>query len=77
MKLILMVCIKLTSWKANYLSLGGCLTLINSIISLIPTYWMSVFHLPSWVMKELDGIYKDFLWKGPELGLKGFCLIAW
>lgn len=47
MKLILMVRSKLLSWKANYLSLGDHLTLTNSVLTSIPTYWMSVFKLPA------------------------------
>ena len=72
-----MVRAKLTFWKANYLSLGGRLTLLNSVLSSIPTYWMSVFKLPVWVVKEIDKIYRDFFWKGPELGPKGMRLVAW
>lgn len=65
------------SWKATYLSLGGCLTLINSVLTSIQTYWMSEFHLPIWVVKEIDKIRRDFLRKEPKFGPKGFHLIAW
>ncbi|XP_039134368.1 uncharacterized protein LOC120271757 [Dioscorea cayenensis subsp. rotundata] len=58
---------RLTSWKANYLSLGGRLILINSVLSALPTYWMSIFRLPKWVVKRIDGLRRDFLWKGPDL----------
>lgn len=76
-KLTSLVRTKLLSWKATYLSLGGRLTLLNSVLSSIPTYWMSVFKLPSWVIKEIDKVRRDFLWKGPDLGSKGFRLVAW
>lgn len=75
-KLTLMVRPKLTSLKANYLLLGGRLTLVNSVLTSILTYWMSMFNLPSWVIKEIDMIRRDFLWKGPKLGVKGFRLVA-
>lgn len=40
LKLIFLIRSKLTSWKANYLSLGDRLTLLNSILTSIPTYWI-------------------------------------
>ncbi|XP_039138904.1 uncharacterized protein LOC120276247 [Dioscorea cayenensis subsp. rotundata] len=60
-KLIGMVRSRLTTWKASYLSLGGRLTLVNSVLSSMPVYWMSVFKLPAWVIKEIDKILRDFL----------------
>lgn len=77
LKLILMSRARLTFWKANYLSLRGCLTLLNSILTSIPTYCVSVFQLPIWIIKEIDKVQRDFLWKGPEIGPKGFHLVAW
>ncbi|XP_039113776.1 uncharacterized protein LOC120249345 [Dioscorea cayenensis subsp. rotundata] len=76
-KLTSMVCSRLSPWKAKYLSLGGRLTLINSVLSIVPVYWISVFKLPNWVIKEIDKIRRDFLCKGPDLGPKGIRLIAW
>lgn len=44
-KLTSMVRAKLSSWKVNYLSLRDRVTLLNSILSFIPTYWMSILKL--------------------------------
>lgn len=76
LNLFLKVSSKLTSLKANYLSPASRLTLINSVISSIPTYGMIEFKLPVWVANEIDKIHRDFLWKRPELGAKGIRLIA-
>ncbi|XP_039115891.1 uncharacterized protein LOC120251437 [Dioscorea cayenensis subsp. rotundata] len=38
---------------------------------------MSIFKLPAWVIKDIDKIRRDFLWKGPNLGSKEVRLIAW
>lgn len=59
------------------ISLKGRLTLINYVLTSIPIYWMLVFQLPIWVVKEIDKLRRDFPWKGSELGPKGFHLIAW
>lgn len=51
----------LASWKGKLLSLGGRLTLVNVVLSAIPSYYMSIFPLPAWVIKNIDGICKHFL----------------
>lgn len=53
---------RLSSWKSQHLSLGSCLMLVNSIPSALPIYWISMFRLPKWMIKEVDRIRKDFLW---------------
>lgn len=68
---------RLSSWKIQYLSLGGRLTLVNSVLSALPTYWMSIFKLPCWVIKALDRIRRDFLWSGPDLSHHGCRLVGW
>lgn len=55
---------RLTLWKAQYLSLGGRVTLINSVLDSLPTYVMSLFPIPACVIKRLNKLRRDFLWKG-------------
>lgn len=55
---------RLAQWKAQYLSLGGRVTLINSVLDSLPTYIMSLFHIPASVVKKLNRLRRDFLWKG-------------
>lgn len=51
---------KLPCWKGYTLSRGGRLTLINSVLSSIPSYWMSYFFLPCWVVDRIDQIIRAF-----------------
>jgi len=59
---------KLARWKTQYLSMGGRLTQINSVLDALPTYMMSLFPIPPGVTKRLDSIRgairkkKDFTW---------------
>ena len=66
---------KLSSWKGRYLSMGGRVTLIKSILSRIPIYFLSCFHCPktvSWRIERLhcpktvswriERLQRDFLW---------------
>ncbi|WMV31905.1 hypothetical protein MTR67_025290 [Solanum verrucosum] len=55
---------RLASWQQQYLSLGGRLTLINSVLDSIPTYFMSLLLMPAKVKQRLDKIRRDFLWEG-------------
>ena len=68
---------KLDTWKAKYLSLGGRLTLVNSILNAIPTYYLSVLNFPVKVEKELDKIRRRFLWKSQSGHSKGYFLAKW
>lgn len=54
---------KLARWKSQNLSLGGWLTLINSVLEALPTYMMVAF-LSKRVTKKIDRMRRDFLWQG-------------
>nr|GEZ64769.1 RNA-directed DNA polymerase, eukaryota, reverse transcriptase zinc-binding domain protein [Tanacetum cinerariifolium] len=51
---------RLSKWKMNTLSIGGRLTLIKSVLSLTPLYYMSMFKVLSQVLKFLEGIRRKF-----------------
>ena len=38
------------------------MTLIKSKLSSIPTYFMSLFSMPTHVGKKLEKLHKDFFW---------------
>ncbi|CAJ2661734.1 unnamed protein product [Trifolium pratense] len=44
---------KLSSWQGRYLSLGGRVTLINSVLSSLPFYFFSFFKAPVRVLNQL------------------------
>jgi len=45
---------KLSCWKAKYLSHGGRLILLNSVLSSLAMFMMSFFEIPKGVIKNLD-----------------------
>ena len=47
---------KLSGWKRLYLSKGGRLTLLKSILSSFPTYYLSLFTIPQHVVDRLERI---------------------
>ncbi|WVZ96548.1 hypothetical protein U9M48_042176 [Paspalum notatum var. saurae] len=56
----------LSSWKGKHLSIGGRLTLINSVLSSLPMYTMSFFDVPKGVIRKLDYFRSRFFWQGDE-----------
>jgi hypothetical protein len=67
---------RLASWKRLYLSKGGKLILIKSTLSSIPTYFISLFPIPTRVANRLEKLQRDFLWCGMEEKPK-FHLMNW
>jgi len=53
---------RLSGWKAAYLFKRGRLTLIKSVLSSMPTYFLSLFPLPVSVAHKLEAIQRNFLW---------------
>ena len=48
---------RLATWKRQYISKGGRVTLIKSTLSNLPIYFMSLFRIPSLVCKRLEPPY--------------------
>ena len=67
---------RLSSWKKQYISKGGRLTLIRSTLSSLPIYFLSLFRIPKIVWSRLEKIQRDFLWGGGNLERKPH-LVNW
>ena len=67
---------KLATWKTQYLSFGGRITLIKAILDAQPTYVLSLFPLPAKEEERLDKLRRKFLWLGNKEG-KGIHLVKW
>ncbi|KHN13746.1 Putative ribonuclease H protein, partial [Glycine soja] len=64
---------KLSKWKQKSLSMGGRITLINSVLTALPIYMLSFFRVPKKVVQKLVSIQRNFLWGGGSEVAK----IAW
>ena len=67
---------RLDGWKKAFLSRGGRLTLIHSVLSSIPIYYLSLFKAPICVIKVVEKVTRDFLWEGGDLQ-GGDHLVGW
>nr|KAJ0185507.1 hypothetical protein LSAT_V11C900480630 [Lactuca sativa]KAJ0186696.1 hypothetical protein LSAT_V11C900480650 [Lactuca sativa] len=69
------MCLKFSSWKVNTLSIGGCLTLLKSVIGSLPLYYFSIFKAHISVIESLEKICR-FLWGGIDKKRK-ILWVAW
>ena len=58
------------------LSRGGRATLCKSVLSNLPTYYMSLFLMPEKVISILERILRNFFWEGNK-GSKLNHLVKW
>nr|GEY07796.1 RNA-directed DNA polymerase, eukaryota [Tanacetum cinerariifolium] len=51
---------RLSKWKTKTLSIGGRFILLKSVLGSIPIFHMSIFKVPSYVLKTLESISSRF-----------------
>lgn len=54
---------RLTNWRSRQLSIGGRLTLINTVLSSLPLYFFSFYKAPKKVLEMLERLQRRFLWE--------------
>jgi hypothetical protein len=64
---------RLHSWRNRFVSLGGRVILINSVLAAIPVFYLSFLKMPTRVWKKIVAIQRNFLWGGSCSNSK----IAW
>ncbi|KAH1120712.1 hypothetical protein J1N35_003872 [Gossypium stocksii] len=67
---------RLSGWKCQSLSWVGRVVLINSVLSSMPIYFLSIFQAHSAVVKKIDKIRRNFLW-GNVGGCRKMAKIRW
>lgn len=67
---------RLNSWGCKYVSLGGRIVLLNSVLNAIPIFYLSYLKIPEKVVKEVIHIQRNFLWGGVGGGRK-ICWVNW
>ena len=53
---------RLDAWKCAFLSRGGHLTLIRSLLSSLPIYFLSLFKMPQGIADNIEKLMRDFIW---------------
>jgi hypothetical protein len=68
---------KITSWKARLLSQAARTTLVKSVANTIPTYVMSLFHLPKNLCSSINAGLRKFWWGFPQDKKYCLSLLSW
>ncbi|KAF1874156.1 hypothetical protein Lal_00041602 [Lupinus albus] len=74
--IIEMLAMRLVSWKCRHISFGSRLVLLNSVLSNIPSYLLSLYKAPKKVVAKLASLQRKFLW-GNRKGGKGIAWVSW
>ena len=67
---------RISHWTNRFLSMGGHLVLIRSVLSSIPVYWMALVPIPSSILDKVIKLIFSFLW-GSSSKIKKFHLADW
>ncbi|KAK2447294.1 hypothetical protein QL285_006665 [Trifolium repens] len=55
---------RLLSWKHRFVSLGGRVVLLNSVLASIPVFFLSFLRMPVKVRMKIVRLQRKFLWGG-------------
>ncbi|XP_057811778.1 uncharacterized protein LOC131026015 [Salvia miltiorrhiza] len=67
---------KFSRWHGRLLSMAGRLCLVKSVIQSCITHSMMVYKWPKFLIKELDGRCRNFIWTG-DVRKKPTCFVSW
>jgi len=52
---------RLSAWNNQFLSLGGCMVLLKSVLSSLPVYFLSFFKAPAGIISSIESIFKKII----------------
>lgn len=68
---------KIVAWGGFWLTTGGKLTLIKSVLSALTTYQASLMLAPKLISDQISRLMRKFLWNGGRGNNNRFHLISW
>ncbi|GAU47706.1 hypothetical protein TSUD_177110 [Trifolium subterraneum] len=68
---------RLFSWRNRYVSLGGRVILINSVLASIPVFYLSFLKMPVKVRMSIVRMQKNFLWGGTSSDKNKIAWVSW
>jgi hypothetical protein len=68
---------KINSWSGKCLSKAGREVMIKSVLQAIPSYVMSIFHLPSTLVDSIEKMMNSFWWGHGRTTQRGIHWMNW
>jgi len=61
-------CIKarMSGWNSRFLSFGGRLVFLKSVLTSLPVYALSFFKVPSGIISSVESLFNNYFWGGSE-----------
>nr|ABD28747.2 Putative non-LTR retroelement reverse transcriptase, related [Medicago truncatula] len=56
----------MSGWQSWFLSFGGRLILLKSVLTALPVYALSFFKAPSGIISSIESLFNKFFWGGGE-----------
>ena len=57
---------RLSGWNSRFLSFGGRLILLKSVLTSLSVYALSFFKAPSGIISSIESLLNNFFWGGSE-----------
>jgi hypothetical protein len=72
---------RLSGWKSRFLSFGGRLVLVKSVLTSLPVYALSFFKAPAGTISSIESLLINFFWGGvmilgKHLGYHGIIFVT-
>ena len=67
---------KIKCWDWRWLSIGGCLTLAQDVLSNMVVFWFSLCKVPKFIIKKIGIMIMAFIWFG-EVKQSKYHLVRW
>jgi hypothetical protein len=67
MNLVHKIANRLPGWKMILLSYPRRELLVKTVLSVVPTFFLTAFKLPKWGATKINRFHRSFLWKGQDL----------
>jgi hypothetical protein len=58
---------RLLGWKRMFLTYPGRELLVKTILTSMPTYFLTVYKMPKWAIAGIDRFRRGFFWRGKTL----------
>jgi hypothetical protein len=70
---------KLSGWKRRFLTYLGRDLLVKSMLTVMPTHFLTIFKMHRKIIKRIDQFKRSFVWRGTYLEhvKGGHCLVNW
>jgi hypothetical protein len=57
---------RLSGWQSHFLSFGGRLVLLKSVLTSLPVYALSFFKAPTGIISSIESLLNNFFWGESE-----------